>query len=403
MDLGCPTLQQWMEIWESSRVGNKKKFRDELKRFYIACAESDLLNADEFIAGEICSWVAGPNRKVFSELLSWHPLRGALTSSEQHLLRQELSTRRDTDSLIRWYVRLLLWIISETLKRPSQILEISNDGLIHYGDKANRQSFLRIPKAKKQLGRPPELWPITEELAAELERYNESPKVGKLQIQTNRLLVRGGDRQAYPVYKNQNDINKWVRQREIISPRTEKIMKITPYRVRHSGATSMAFMGISREELQYILEHDNPNSCAVYIDLIGSDLCPAFERADRKLGSIFTHLANEFFAGRIEKKLNEKLILIPTIEAPAVVGACGFNGQCNKHPFFKCYDGCPYFIAWRDADHRKALNYVESELKRWDAINGVQERSKAIKDFERLYSAIAQVIELVEQGSGRHA
>jgi hypothetical protein len=398
-DLNSLKLVDWMMLWESEQINDKKGFRLGLKKFYRYCSDNGLAGADEFVSSEIITWSTDDHEGYYRDVLTWHEERGAMTSGEQELVRRNIMSKGGSETINENYTRLFLWVCFETLKRPSQILEITNDALLCFtSGQETYEYFLRIPKAKWQAGRAPELWPITNALAFEIIEFSKVDKVKRLQGEFNRLLVHDSVANGKPNYSMGQYITRWVRIKKIISPRTKRLMIVTPYRIRHTGATSLALQGISSIEIQYILEHDTPYACQAYIDAIGSELCPLLERADRKLGLIFTQLNDMFFKGAVKSDLSDKLILIPLVEQPAVVGSCGLNGRCNKHPFFKCYDGCKYFIAWKDADHTRALQFVEAELARWTRAEGVQERSKAIKDFERLHTAITEVIQVIESG-----
>jgi hypothetical protein len=158
----------------------------------------------------------------------------------------------------------------------------------------------------------------------------------------------------------------------------------------------MAMQGASRDDIQVTLDHDSPASAQAYIDAAGSDLIPVIERADRGLGEIFSNLREAFFRGFISNHIGRKPIRIPVnVSTPALVGSCGSNTACKKHPFWSCYDGCPQFLAWREADHQQALNFVRSEFKRWNEAEDGRERSKAMKDFDRMATAIGEVIQQV--------
>ncbi len=399
IDLGSASLMDWAMVWDSERINGKRLFREELSRFYRGCANAGLANANTSISLRINSWSCRTNRKLYRNLLSWDAENGALVSSELELLRKSLCFRSANETWSERFIRILLWVCVETLKRPCQIVEMLADALVKITSvQGGAESFLRLPKAKRQIGRKAELWPISESLSLELDDFVNDPLIRKLQIECNRLLVHHQAKPEKPTYNIQTFINRWVCKKNIISPRTSKLLHLTPTRIRHSGATALALRGVPISEIQYILEHDSSDSCYVYLDAIGSELCPVVEKVDRKLGGIFTRLAEFFFKGKLASELTSKVVLIPVLDKLAVVGNCGLSGNCTKHPFFKCYDGCRHFIAWRNADHRKALDFVQSELDRWKQSEGKQERSKAIKDFEILYAAISQVINLIELG-----
>lgn len=163
----------------------------------------------------------------------------------------------------------------------------------------------------------------------------------------------------------------------------------------------MALQGVPRAVIQEALEHDSPLSADAYIQAVGAELLPVVERAsERGIGHVFEAIAGRyFFKGEIQDALGPRPILIPVVlenRPPAVVGSCGKDGQCPKHPFWACYNGCPNFLAWREANHRAALDFVQNELDRWSHAEGGKARSKLYKDFERIATAIVEVMVQIE-------
>lgn len=400
-DLSDLKLLDLMALWNLPKAARSRIVRLEIKRFYKYCGEKAVAGADMFVCEEVQSWLATVDNPYYKSLLMWHEERGAMTTAEQELLRRVLLTSTKAETAKEHFARIFLLACFETIKRPSQLLEMKSDALVKVKvTEAEHQYFLRIPKAKRQLGRRPELWPITESLATEIIKYSSIKAVARSQDIFGLLLVRDGTQKAHPAYNTSELLSQWVRKRNIISHRTNKLLVVTPYRIRHTGATALAMQGVSSAEIQYILEHDSASASQAYIDAIGSELAPLMRKVDRKVGYIFTRLNEEFFKGSVENYLLEKKVLIPLLEAPAVVGSCGMNGRCDKHPFFQCYNGCKYFVAWADANHSKSLAYVKNELARWELSEGLNERSKAIKDFERIGAAITDVIKRI---GNRHA
>lgn len=398
-DFAAPSLLEWRVIWS---LLDSPQYRGRLRSLYCDLAEQGLLGACPVIAVEMTTWRAmEEKKKSLRDVVEWHALRGAMTSAEQELLRRALHRRPAREPGAQHLARVAAWLTYETLKRPSQLCEMRADAVVTVlPERGEPECFVRVPKVKGQAGREAELWPITTELAAEIRRFSLRPGIEALQAKHNRLLVskRSMTHGEIAGTTFAGAISRWAATLDITSPRTAKRLHVTPYRIRHTGATRMAAQGVSSDEIQYILEHDHPDSCQAYIDAIGSDLCPAIELAGRSLGEVFAQLNELFFRGRLSSEAPIRPIAIPVVAAqPAIVGSCGLDGRCDRHPFYKCYDGCRYFLAWREADHRQALAYVEAQLARWDAAEGHNERSKAMKDFDRLYRAILDVIRRIEQ------
>jgi len=396
----------WLIVWESMDEHSCSIFRS----LYFELAEQGVAGAEFAFATEMRQWKARNDVQVLRLVMAWDATSGSFTSSEwelvRHALKVDVADENDTDCAIRVFGRIL----DETLKRPLQVLTMSRDAL--WNSPSNREFFLRIPKVKAQAGERATSWQITQNLAEAIQAYSERPRIHALQEQFDRLIViplsshkksKWMDYGQVDVATAKASLQAWAERRKIISPRTYGAINLTPYRIRHTGATTMALQGAPRDQIQEILEHDSPWSADAYIQAVGSDLMPALERSTgRGVGKVFSELRRAyFFKGTVTDQVHERPIHIPTMgeggAGPAVVGSCGKTGTCTQHPFWACYGGCPHFLAWRDGPHEKSLKYVESELERWSQAEGGKERSKLGKDFDRVGAAIREVIDQAEQ------
>lgn len=399
VDFSSLKFMEWMRLWDLKLASTSRDCRSEIRAFYNYCARNEIAGADEIMGLELSEWVASNPAIHYQDIIQWHQERGALTSAEQEVVRREIIKPSFEETHDDNYLRLVVWTCFETLKRPSQLIEMECNALwVIESNSGEPEYFLWIPKAKRQLGRRPEPWPITRELASAIESFSSRPGVRDIQRGANALLVSSRrEKTIQGDYRISKKIKKWAQVRNIQSPRTGRSLKLTLYRIRHSGATKLAMQGVSSEEIQYILEHDKADACQAYIDAVGSELCPQIEKANRRLGMIFSRLNELAFKGTVSEHLGSQQILVPVYSQPAVIGSCGLDGACDKHPFFKCYDGCRYFVAWQKADHQKSLNYIKGELERWSEAEGMHERSKAIMDFERVYTAISDVVNIIAE------
>jgi integrase len=404
--LGTISASVWLSIWEQMSQSTRSRVRS----LYTELADNGLSGANFSIAKEMGRWKARNDTTTLRYVMEWDADSGSFTTSEWELIRgmlnREYPKENDTDFASRIFGRIL----NESLKRPIQILAMKRDAL--WIAPSGREFFLRIPKAKGQTGESSGLWQITDALAMAIQSYSKRPQIRSLQERFDRLIVfpstNGKDtawmaHEQVPVATAKSLLQQWALRQGMISPRTNREINLTPYRIRHTGATAMALQGTPRDDIQEVLEHDSPYSADAYIQAVGSDLMPALERAtDRGIGKVFSELRNSyFFKGELIDKVERRPILIPIVDKsitlPAVVGACGKDGACTKHPFWACYNGCPHFLAWREAPHQKSLDYVESELKRWSDAEGGKERSKLGKDFDRVGAAIHEVIRQIDQ------
>lgn len=407
-DFGDLCATDWLTVWESMDAHSCSIFRS----LYFELAEQGLAGAEFALATEMQQWKARNDVQVLRFVMTWDATSGSFTSSEWELIRRALKVdsprENDTDCATRVFGRIL----DETLKRPLQVLTMRRGAL--WSSPSGREFFLRVPKVKGQAGDRPTSWQITEGLAEDIRAYSARARIRALQEHFDRLIVipLADDRTSGWMEYGQVDVatakahlQTWAKRRQIISPRTHGAINLTPYRIRHTGATTMALQGAPRDQIQEILEHDSPYSADAYIQAVGSDLMPALERSTgRGVGEVFSELRRAyFFKGTITDQVHERPIHIPTvgggIARPAVVGSCGKAGACTLHPFWACYDGCPHFLAWRDGPHEKSLKYVESELERWSQAEGGKERSKLGKDFDRVGAAIREVIDQAEQSN----
>jgi len=393
-DLG---IDDWFHIWEEATTDNKSFLRE----FYNWLAHRKKSDSMIQIASEINLWTARPNARTLRYVLDWDTQHGAFTSDETEVLLK-LFQEENTDSVRCNAIRLFGWILFETLKRPGQVLGMKASALKVVSGKGIEEYFLAIPKAKAQSAEDTGDWRITNELASAIKRFSLLPEVSKLQEQHDRLILwkNKGLKKHGEISSATAGVGlfRWVNTQKLISPRTQKPMHVRPYRIRHTGGTRLAMQGFSVDDIMEVLEHDSKQSCQAYIDAVGAELIPALERADRNLGSLFSNLCNLFFKGKVVDKIDsDKPIYVPDCSAgAALVGSCdrkvATEGQCQHHPFHKCYSDCPHFLAWRDGDHGRALKYTEIELKRWNEAEGHKERNKNIKDFERLHKGIEEVI-----------
>ncbi|TCS40087.1 tyrosine-type recombinase/integrase [Reinekea marinisedimentorum] len=394
-----------LHIWESLKTPSNRIFFREM---YGQMAKAGMLDAKNSIYLKLKQTKARKNVRSLKDVLNWHPTKGALTPEEENLIRNHLekAPRKDNKT---FGVSLFGWLLFATLKRGKQIRELRRDCLKCIENDGIKQHFVQIKPVKAQTGDPLRLWPIPEKLYEAMVEYSEKPTVKALQEEHDRFLVikcsdlkkTGVIPQAIAKSMLTTYCNK------IISPRTKQPIHVTPTRIRHTGATRMAYSGVSRDIIAEILEHDDPCSCQSYIDAIGSELCPQINTADRNMGSFFKELNQVYFNGKIVDELSDQPVLIPTVSKdqpiPLFVGSCGRNtvkeGNCHKHPFIGCYNGCPSFLAWREADHRKALNYIETEIDRWNKTAVDEKTATTIKEFEAVKDNILTVIANIESNT----
>lgn len=392
------TMDIWHSIWTSYEI---KSYLYHMRVLYkqIALSEnnSDMLQR----YNQISSYKIG-KKEMLGEAVSWNPTKGAFIDEELEKIMQFLR-KPGRDSAIEHCMRILAWLYLRSGKRPLQLLSIGAGGLSRVTHNGMTQFYLRIPKVKAQRGRRAELWEISADLAAEIQRFSERPEIRQLQQDVDRLLVLdmpGAER------------NKWVNSSTVsiylsnffkragITMQRDRNLPPEPLvfnarRARHTVGTQLAFEGAPSEYISWVLEHDSPVSARAYIDAVASLIHDAINRADHTLGGIFSGLAETYFSGHLVDDLTDRPIFIPDLtEGLFPVGSCGLNteiyGECRKHPFYSCF-GCASFLTWRGGDFTRARFHVQSLLQRWLDAAGQPERSQLIIEFERLYQAILYV------------
>lgn len=348
------------------------------------------------------------NVQTLRSVLEWNAEDGALTTAELELLRQALPESLAGLSNKDALAVLLLRTFLATLRRTQQIIQVKKDGhkIVAVEGVGAPQHFLDIPKAKGQAHEESEWEAIPKTLGALIDAYSARPDVLALQQSSGYLYVlppkhgreaTAGNHYGLSSNNSKEIIHDWVKKANIVSPRTGKTMKVSMNRLRHTGATQMARQGQPRQVIQDMLQHDSPASASAYIDAVASDLVPLFERADRQLGGVFDELQRAFFKGKVipQPARAEAPVVVPDLGTLAVVGSCSKQGVCSLNPLFSCYSGCPHFLAFKEADHTQTYRFVEETYKRWQGAEHSPERSKSIKDFERVLKGIKEVIDIV--------
>lgn len=391
------TIIDLSKIWLKLLPTNRSYFREWYR--VLAHTQKDSTSLQK--AREMESWNAREDILNLRDVLNWHETRGALTSEEEFALRAAIRDYHNSKPN-EIALHIYCWLLLDTLKRPTQVLQMRANALKVTGN----EYFVAIKPIKAQTGLDVRWWRIPNELADAIQFYSSHKQVIDLQKKYNRLIVWDT-----PSLINHGQIDARIassalklylnRKIKLISPRTGKLLHIKPTRIRHTGATRLAFSNVPRDLIQEILEHDSPVSAQAYIDAICSELAPQIEKADRNMGSLFYKLNHAFFNGNLINKVEKQPIVIPEHKLTnLIVGACGKDtvrdGKCEKHPFISCYNGCPSFLAWKEADHRKAMIYIEQEINRWEKALGHEKQNASLKEYFDVKKAIQEVIDLIE-------
>jgi len=360
-----------MNFWQALNPTYRPFFRS----YYQRMVQLGIGGARPDIGYDIGNWVAREKVITLKYVRKWHETRGALISSEEEILRKLLCTPcKGFESTKQQGVRIFGWLLLETLKRSSQVLEIPKDGLKCVESNGFKEWFIEIRPIKHSTGLPNRWWHISNELAEEINNYLSKKPVIDFQNRFNRLIVWDSpsirSHGVLSAADGEMALRQYVHSHKVVSPRTHQLLYITPNRIRHTGATRLAYAGVSRDIIQEILEHESSESCQAYIDAIGSDIVTAIDKAGISKENIFSKLNKSFFDTiKISEIIDQPIVLPVDSITPLIIGSCRRDttkeGVCKKHPFVSCYAGCHSFSAWNDPEpHNKALCYFEGEKAR---------------------------------------
>ena len=286
-------------------------------------------------------------------------------------------------------------------------------------DSENPCHILRIPRIKKRQLSPRDdfreeyLEPIYAKFVSELIEFNKCLDLAVnnydlnrpdrrpilVKLNGNKSALRAGDLEnAFNM--THNDVNhllhKFIRRHKIISPRTGKLINMTPRRMRYTLATGLAAEGISKRELARILDHTDTQHVHVYFDAPKNII----QHLDKAMAKGFIQYI-DLFKGKIVEgpndaingERNDKQLFFVNENNPqdqTDIGVCGETKICHLDPPYSCYL-CPKFQPYRDADHEHVLDCLlqgrETRLKKYEhARLGVQ--------LDEVITAVAQVANL---------
>ncbi|MGM0987750.1 MAG: tyrosine-type recombinase/integrase [Pseudomonadota bacterium] len=201
-------------------------------------------------------------------------------------------------------------------------------------------------------------------------------------------------------------LKDFVARKNIISPVTNSLLRITPRRMRYTFGTNMVAEGASRNELARMLDHSNTQSVSVYFRLAGRIV----EHLDKALAKKYSSVL-DMFKGSIvlsdaeavngERKDKHLSFLEPgSLDPIGEIGVCGESNVCHLDPPYSCYL-CNKFQPYAHADHDNVLAYLledrEEKIKKYEskrlgiqlddvivAVAGVVERCKEFDNEKKV-------------------
>lgn len=334
---------------------------------------------------------------ALSQVRTWDPETGALTTAELEVLRRNLLPPTHKENDTEHFARVFLRTLTALGRRPNQLLGVPSDGIGRPKQDNRLPAVIKVAGSKWQRNDPPRLYDLPDDLFDDLMRFTQRPKIRAAQECFGYFFVTPITAQTRaqgpkdPGNCNQR-LQDWISRMGIISPRTGKPLHVTATRLRHTVATQLARKGWSKEDIQEFLEHQSDSTVLAYLDAVGNDLTPALERSDRALGGLFTELTNTFQGKVVTRPIGkvEKPIVVPSPENKAVIGQCGLAGTCPKSPFSACLGGCAHFLFFKDADVDAARAYIHGEHQRWRLAEGNAQRARAHDDFARMDAGLLE-------------
>lgn len=243
----------------------------------------------------------------------------------------------------------------------------------------------------------------------ELIEANKEIDTGKLprpifmrEVASERRIGTGVEEYAFHLTKDDfyNLVRGFAKRMQIISPRTGKVLHLTPRRLRYTFATTMVEQGVSPNALAVMLDHTDVQHVQVYFSLKGKRLTKHLDKAATyKLAGFF-----RLFTGRVidsdAEAINgynpHKKMYFATGEVPSSateIGICGQEPLCHLDPPFSCYL-CALFQPYREADHEGVLDVLLadriSRMEKYGDRLGIQ--------LDDVLIAIANVIEKIRMG-----
>jgi hypothetical protein len=182
----------------------------------------------------------------------------------------------------------------------------------------------------------------------------------------------------------------------IISPRTGKLLRLSPLRLRHTFGTRHSEQGTPVRLLAELLDHSNQASSLYYVKATSSMV----GRLNQSLGDNPQYAGVvDRFLGRVESRTGAESAgsvipgSTPTLKNLGGIGSCGAGYLCHLYPPLSCYV-CPKFVAWVDGPHRQMLEELQIH------VDALRQRSGNPSDripqqLQEVMEAIRAVLEII--------
>jgi hypothetical protein len=317
-----------------------------------------------------------------------HETKGPLSPDEKLLISRSLTAGKGADR-----DRVVVMLHLELGVNPNSTARLKNQDFRRFqvGDAVEYQ--LDVPRVKKRTAhRETKRRPISRRLGELIEK-----------------LQRGGAEEpllywltsARPEADIAQSLKRFAAAADLVSPRTQKRLQLSPRRFRFTLATQMAEEGASKFQIAEVLDHSDLQNVAVYVET-ASTIIDQIEKAtdqalkplvNRFLGKIVDSVEAPAFEGVPNRIIPAEVphLPLPLLDAGGV-GLCGRDvrkdGLCRLFPPLSCYL-CPSFAALRSGPHRELLESIETFIRAWE--NRVDKR--ILRQLDEVRIAIRQVLE----------
>lgn len=112
------------ELWMQLKPTSRSHFR----KWYAMMADDGIAGASFQIAQEMKTWKAREELVHLRDVVNWHETKGSLTSAEHSLLKNTITDYQNTFHGHLW-MNIYCWLLMDTLKRSSQILEMRKNSV----------------------------------------------------------------------------------------------------------------------------------------------------------------------------------------------------------------------------------------------------------------------------------
>lgn len=265
----------------NSLMGNKSYFMNTkcfLKRWYLLC-----LPGIEPAAYKFISEIRTKGKPAGEVVASMDPVKGPFIDSELLEIVQKSKLALENKTLDKKIYLLILLLIG-TGRRISQLLKLKLVDLeVYYSDK-----HISVPRLKQRSNSTDLYRDI--EIVSELMDQLKSLKEENMQFLLEKALTSDYEinYESIPLFLNKKlisnctgfcdlsnfsltkgqayyGLSKFVKDHNVVSVRTNQLLKVNPNRFRYTFGTELARQGLSVEVISYALDHSSTACAGIYI------------------------------------------------------------------------------------------------------------------------------------------